>query len=252
MKDTIKVLALTVVSSAFLMAACGGGGGSAGTAGTNTQTNTTTDATTETGSNTGATASPDEAVSVVIGSGNKIETTAKDIKYRYRYAVTVRNAKGLPVKGAEVTVDAQPVNFSKGMWNYATAQAGGQDTSKRERSLAVTCPAEDVNNNNVLDAGEDVNGDGILTPEKAQIVTVIENGQNITDNQGIVYVIAEYNKSHASWFQYKLVANAKVTGTEGTASRVADTYFVEGDQNDPSIPFRVSPYGTSANCNDIL
>lgn len=233
---------LTAMATAALLVACGGGGGSAGTA---SGTATVTPTPTSSGDNTGSTANPADAVSVVIGSGDKIETTAQDIKYRYRYAVTVRDKDGLPVKGAVVSVTAQPTRYFKGVWGL-TSSTG----TERAQTVSASCSAEDVNNNNVLDTGEDTNGDGILTPEKAQIVTIIEDGVNETNSQGIVYVIAEHNKSHATWFEYTLTATAAVTGTEGTAKRTDIASYVAGDQDSVSIPFARSPYGVSSSCDN--
>lgn len=245
MHNKTNLIWALILAGAVGLSACGGGGGSGGTAGGSTKP--AEKKSTDAGTNTGATADPAAAVSIVIGSGDKIGVTAKDIKYQYRYAVTVRDAKGLPVEGAEVSITAQPVHYFKGAWVYKDP---ADDTKGRRQQITAKCAAEDVNNNDSLDPGEDINKDGMITPEKGQIVTVIEGGKNKTNNQGIVYVLAEYNKSHATWFAYTLTATAKVTGTEGKASKTDIAGYLSGDQDSKTIPFSVSPYGVSSLCTN--
>jgi hypothetical protein len=228
------IKSLSAFALALTLAACSGGGGDAGNTGSGTPTTA--------GTTPVEVASPSSAVSVAIGSGDTIETTAKEIKYAYRYAVTVSDANGKPVVGAKVTMRVVPTGFFKGRW------VDGAD-DKRVQQVAAFCPTEDLNENEILDAGEDTNGDGDITPQKAEVVAVIE-GTDITDNQGIVFVRIEWNKSHASWLTYRLTASASVQGSEG--SRIYDTGagWVAGDESKDTSAFVFSPYGVSSSCSD--
>ena len=243
----LKILLASIALAALV--ACGGGGGSPGAvavAGSNSNTNTTT-----------FTASPSNAVSVAIGNGDKIESTAKEIKYKERFAITVSDTLGQPIKGAKVFIRIEMIGFFKGrLFRDPTSNAVLNDgivasfsTPNTRIGPSVFCPAEDVNNNDIKDPGEDTNGDGQLTPAKAEIVAVPE-GTDVTDAQGIVYITVEYAKAVAGWIDYRIVANAAVTGTEGTSKKDLFTTSPAGDEKTPSTPFVFSPYGIQAGCNN--
>lgn len=243
----IETLLINMALAALV--ACGGGGGSAGTvAGSNPSTDTTT-----------FTASPSNAVSVAIGNGDKIESTAKEIKYKERFAITVSDTLGQPIRGAKVSIKIEMVGFFKGrLFRDPTTNAvlgdgivASSSTDNTRIGPSVFCPAEDVNNNDIKDPGEDTNGDGQLTPVKAEIVAVPE-GTDITDAQGIVYVTVEYAKAVAGWINYRIVASAAVTGTEGTSKKDLFTTSPAGDEKTPSTPFVFSPYGIQAGCNNKI
>ena len=236
-----------VVTTALLLMACGGGGGCSSAA-----------SCAAAGSGTGTfTATPASAVSVGIGSGDKIETTAQDIKYKFRYAVTVSDTSGRPVVGALVSVSTIMVGFYKGQIL--------RDDKNKPIGIGVYnipapspfvfsgppefCASEDLNNNDKKDPGEDVNNDDFLTPAKADVVAVIE-GSNITNSQGIVFVVVEYPKIQANWIRYKLQAIAAVTGTEGKVTREETTGYAAGDDSTVSTPFLTSPYGVTPGCNN--
>jgi hypothetical protein len=233
---------LVVGFTSLLLTSCGGGGGCASAASC-AATSTSNTATTNTST---FVASPATAVSVAIGQGDTIETTAIEIKYKKRFAVTVSDANGRPVVGAKVSAKVIMAGFFKGYLNRDPV------TFKVLQYVQVDfCPAEDTNKNDVLDPGEDTNNDGSLTPARAEVVAVIE-GTDITNDQGIVYFVAEYYKSAATWIEYELVATASVTGTEGTVSRFARTSYVAGDDEKVSTPFTRSPFGISPGCNNAL
>lgn len=241
----LKILPLSIALAG--LSACGGGGGSPGTvAGSNPTSNTTT-----------FTAPPSNAVSVAIGNGDKIGTTAQEIKYKERFAITISDTFGQPIIGAKVSVKIEMIGFVKGrLFRDPTSNVVLNDgivasfgTQNTRIGPSVFCPAEDVNNNDIKDPGEDTNGDGQLTPAKAEVVATPE-GTDVTDAQGIVYVTVEYAKAVAGWINYRIVASAAVTGTEGTAKRDLFTSAAAGDEKTPSTPFVFSPYGIQAGCTN--
>lgn len=237
-----------VISAALFLVACGGGGGCSSGA-------LCAAASGVTGT---FTASPASAVSVAIGQGDTIETTAQEIKYKKRFAITVSDADGKPVVGAKVTAKILMVGFYKGRFfrNTTTFAITGKGTANPADPDNLVgagpiefCQSEDLNNNDVKDPGEDVNDDKVLTPARAEVVAVIE-GSDITNAQGIVYIVVEYGKSTSTWIEYEIVANASVTGTEGRASKFQRTSYLVGDEIKPSTQFVNSPYGIFAGCGN--
>jgi hypothetical protein len=232
----------TVLIAAFasLIVSCGGGGGCASSQ--ECKANTTT-----------FVASPSAAVSVAIGQGDKIETTAQEIKYKLRYAITVSDKSGRPVAGARVSTKINMIGFYKGFLvrDDKLKVLGSATFVPGTTTLGPLqfCKSEDLNNNDVSDPGEDLNRDGALTPPKAEVVAVIE-GSDLTNAQGIVYVVIEYPKEVAKWIDYEIVATASVTGTEGKASKFDRTSAAAGDDEKVSTPFVESRYGIEQGCDN--
>jgi hypothetical protein len=231
------------------IASCGGGGGCASSEAckADAASNTTT-----------FVATPASAVSVAIGQGDTIEVTAQEIKYKKRFAVTVSDANGRPVVGAKVAANVVMVGFYKGrlfrnstfeLTGYGVAAGSTGDASNIQAGEAVFCASEDKNSNDVLDLGEDLNNDKSLTPARAEAVAVID-GTDITDAQGIVYVVVEYYKSSATWVSYDLVTSTSVTGTEGKTTKRLRSSFVAGDEAKATTPFVRSPFGITAGCDN--
>lgn len=234
-------LALAVGVLAAL-SGCGGGGGCASS--TCTPANNTPDL-----------GSP-SAVSISIGSGDKIEVTAKETKYAFRYAVTVSDAAGRPVVGAVVSPTVEMLGFWKGRFfrddKFKVTGVGvvSLDDPSAIAGSSQFCPNEDGNLNFTLDSGEaDVNGDGILTPAGASVVATVE-GSGATDVQGIVYFRVEYAKADANWLSYRLTAKVTVIGTEGVITKEERTGFAAGEESTQTTPFVSSPFGVTAGCNN--
>lgn len=225
-----------------VLSGCGGGGGCASSSCSSTQT--------------GASLGPNSAVSVSIGSGDKIEATAKEIKYAFRYAVTVSDAVGRPVVGAVVTPKVEMVGFWKGRLfrdaEFKVQDAGvvASPSSNTKVGPPQFCENEDKNLNFAQDATEsDTNGDGFLTPEGASVVAAVE-GSDTTDSQGIVYFRVEYAKADANWLSYKLTAKATVTGTEGSVTRAERTGYAVGEESSQATPFIFSRFGVTPGCDN--
>ena len=216
--------------SVLALASCGGGGGCA-------SAEACTSAGTAAG--TGAVAAVN-AVSVSIGTDGTLNAEAVSaLKYSKKFVVTVVDQNGRPVIGAEVTPHIEMAAFVKG-WVERDPK-----TFETTASFRVFCPAEDVNNNDVLDVGEDHNGDGILTPPRSTVAIVPTDGKSITDATGSVVFELQYPKNYATWVVPTLVVRASVTGTEGTARMDYLTGFVVGDDKTASTPFVFSPFSTT-------
>jgi hypothetical protein len=229
-----RMLAAAVLIAS--LAACGGGGGSPGTTGTGTGSGTST----PTGTTTTGTVTAASAVSVSIGTDGTINAEAVSaLKYSKKFVVTVVDQLGRPVLGAVVTPHVEMAAYAKGWLDRDPT------SFKVNNDYHVFCAAEDLNNNDVLDAGEDLNGDGILTPPRSTVAIVPTNGVYTTDATGSVVFELQYAKNYATWIVPVLVATASVTGTEGTAKMEYFAGFAAGDDTTASTPFVFSPFSTT-------
>ncbi|AEG91882.1 hypothetical protein [Ramlibacter tataouinensis] len=222
--------------ASLLLASCGGGGGCASAeacAGGGS------------GASTGAVTSA-SAVSVSIGTDGTLGAEAVDsLKYSKRFVVTVVDQLGRPVLGATISPRVEMLAFAKGYFERDPA-----DLTKVTNEYRYLCQAEDANNNDILDANEDVNGDGLLTPPRSTVVIVPTKGVYTTDASGSVVFELQYPKNYATWIVPTLVATAGVTGTEGQARFDFVTGYVVGDEKQVSAPFNFSPFGTTPACTD--
>ena len=242
--------AVAALMLAGTMAACGGGGGSAGTTatGAGTGTNTGTPGSTDTSvppptTPTGEPVTAASAVSVSIGYDGTIGAEAVSaLKYSKKFVVTVVDQQGRPVAGATVQPHVEMVEYAKGFWDRDPTTS----EIKAASSVRKFCPAEDRNNNDVLDAGEDLNGDGILTPPRSIVAIIATDNRYTTDNTGSVIFELQYPKNYATWIVPALVVKASVTGTEGSARMEYVAGFAAGDEKQPGIPFVFSPFSTTS------
>jgi len=177
-----------------------------------------------------------EPVSITIGDNNELEKGANNLTYIKKFDVAVANAAGEAVADADVSVSVDILRYGFGSYdNVKNSHVAGSGF----------CLNEDINRNGNLDSGEDANGDGRLTPPKADIVVSYFNGRK-TGANGRVIVQTEYPQNVATWLIYKLTVSSNAAGSEGRAERLFVTSFVEGDQKNGS--FLTSPYGVTSVC----
>ena len=153
------------------------------------------------------------AGSVVIGRGTTIYEQ-DDATYYILMSVLVSDSNGSPVNGAVVTLSAWPSQYSSGVW-YDT------DPSTTELFVTYTTGTfdnEDVNENMILDPGEDTNGDGKLTPPSSAAGDV--PGTVTTAENGVAQFKLVYLKASARWIIDRIRASTVVIGTEMTSSTV--------------------------------
>jgi hypothetical protein len=228
------------------LASCGGGGGCGSATACKTAAGTS-------GTNSIAPVTAASAVSVSIGTDGTLSPDAVSaLKYSKKFVVTVVDQAGRPVLGAQVTPHIEMLAFAKGWVDRDPTTF----ETKPNGDHHFFCAAEDVNNNDVLDPGEDLNGDGILTPPRSTVVIVATNNTDLTDATGSVVFELQYPKNYATWIVPTLVVKASVTGTEGSAKLDYLTSFVAGDEKTASTPFVFSPFSTTLtttpSCTDNL
>ena len=177
-----------------------------------------------------------DPVSITIGDNNELEKGANNLTYIKKFDVAVADSAGVAKSGVETSVSVDIIRYGFG---------GYDNVKKAHAAQSGTCLNEDINRNGNLDLGEDANGDGRLTPPKADIVVSYLNGSK-TGANGRLAVQVEYPQNVATWLTYRLTVSANVSGSEGRAERVFLTDFVEGDEKNGS--FLISPYGVTSTC----
>ena len=223
LKSLLTILVATVLVS------CGGGGGCASSA--------ECAATAATGAS-GTAVPSSSAIAVSIGFDGTIASVDLDKRYGKTFAVSVADPNGFAVAGAVVTPEVSIPKYYKGFFTRT-------DDFSVTAIASFECPNEDINRNDVLDAGEDRNGDGEISPRQSLVTVTPTSG--VTDANGIAFFEVRHFKSHAYWMHYRFTAKVAVNTTEGSAFQdVFRTGFIVGDDEVVNTPFLRSPWGADA------
>lgn len=181
------------------------------------------------------------------GTGNFIEEPSLSL-FSKEFSILVTDSSGNPVAGQDLNVSVLPVSYTKGEW---VAKPSLEDFEYWDDVISNSpfenpCMSEDVNNNGILDPGEDNNGDGQLTPGNVASVPRTVRA----DENGIATFDIVYPKDIAPWTTVLLTVSGFADGTENISSRefktrVSGNYVA--DQN--SGPAK-NPYGENSTCSD--
>lgn len=154
--------------------------------------------------------------SIAIGTSTTITSTNSDTSYKLPVTVMVTDSNGNAVSGATVSLSLWPHEYRKGTRD------------------AVTCAAvvtfmnvnEDLNENLILDAGEDLDGPGTLnaldgpdgalwppSPASGSVPATVITGVDGTATFDWIYL-----KQYAGWVVARLRARALVQGSEATTT----------------------------------
>lgn len=183
-----------------------------------------------------------QALSVVVGFNNKIDSGTNNLTYIKSYVVVVSDAAGNAVANAQISASVFPTSYYKGTWALL-----GNTWVQAAKSSA--CPNEDINKNGVLDAGEDANGNGRLDPRIPLTLSVL-NGQ-VTDANGMGQLQIEYPKNFGSWVDVDLTVSVLVSGSEGRwVESITPLPIAAAEVNDATTTpsFAVSPFGATPTC----
>jgi len=176
------------------------------------------------------------AGSVVIGQGDP--TSISETAYSLPMSVLVVDSAGSPVSGAQVSLSAWPVSYSAGVWYDRDPEANGIEYHPY---IAGTFDNEDTDMDAVLDAGEDANKDGQLTPLNASagaVPTAVT-----TDSSGLANFSLTYLKLYANWVVTRIRATALVFGTETSSSTTFRLPYILSEGNAGELS--ASPYVTT-------
>lgn len=198
---------------------------------------------------------------IVLGTGNDMYVP-NDQQYSLPFVVQVTRADEHPAAGAAVEITIKPVRYFKGSFDPADSDGDLVDDAWL-LGYTAACDAEDANNDGVLNAGEDINGNGRLEPTYPGTVdshpeltpTVTPGtGRIVTNEDGFGYFVVTYPQSEAVWTRIEITATAQVTGTEENEVYTITLPLVGDDLVYPISPpgGATSRYGSSAVCTDDL
>lgn len=168
-----------------------------------------------------------EPLSITLGDNNELQKGGDNLTYIKKFDVAVADAAGNAIANAQISASVDLIRYGKG------AYAGPR----------ISCLNEDKNRNGQLDVGEDVDGDGILTPRKADVI-ISYVGSRTTGTNGRATIQVEYPQNVATWLEYAVKVTTSVAGSEGTVEKSYVTSFVEGDDKNGS--FLTPPYGVDS------
>ncbi|MDO8263851.1 MAG: Ig-like domain-containing protein [Gallionella sp.] len=181
------------------------------------------------------------AGSIFIGMASKI-TVPSIVTYALPMALLVADSNGNPVPGAIISLSVWPSQYRTGGYYRITPFTTTTDPATGITTITsgtlycatnvtgidpatnfiqggpgvVPLPNEDTNENLILDAGEDANGDVLLTPPNSSagvLPTTVT-----ADSSGIANFDLTYLKQSASWITVRMRARALVQGSESTSS----------------------------------
>ncbi len=204
-----------------------------------------------------------EATRLVLGHDHKIAT--QGVNYVKEFSVFVTDNAGQPVAGKQVSLSIKPTHYYKGQMyptldGWAQGKAAYRDASDNillpidpntGRLIPPTeCAAEDINNDGVLNDGEDDNINGTLEPTHDANVTLITS--NVSDANGEVKLKVVYPKNTALWSKQQLTASIQSEGTEFVEHTSFILPLAAADaKGDAGVPNYLSPYGDRGHtCDD--
>jgi len=190
-----------------------------------------------------ACAGDEDASRIVIGDSNIIHEL-NELQYQWPFVIQVSDIDGNPAPYTRVTLTVKPIFYGVGEYYVSSDGWALNFDPASSNPLSVYCKAEDLNNNAVLDTGEDVNGSGILEPTNSStlaahpdLLPTLVAGSNIliTDEFGFGYFSLTYPKSEGNWSSFKITAEATVSGTENKATLEGRLPVSREDLSDTSI-----------------
>jgi len=216
-------------------------------------------------------------LNVTVGAGSGLASIGLDTQYAQNLVVQVADGSGVPLADADVALSIAPISYSKGQLVLVDKDGRprfvpGPDEPDWEadhwgmvygQDYTVTCAAEDVNLNRILDAqrGEDVNGNGLLDPQDPAVLTAVAdaanfatlegNGTLVTDANGTGYFRLTYPKGNAFWSYLRITARVNALGTEGQDSLDLSLPVLVEDLTQIALspPNQFSPYGQTLDCS---
>lgn len=191
------------------------------------------------------------ALQVRIGTGNEVAKVPADpapVFNEMPYGILVSDSADNPVQGVTLNATLLSLEYGKGEWLPVTCGDG----SPCWQQTVTWCTSEDANFNLRLDPGEDLNGDGLLTPGNPQVAYFGAEGTAATgasDSAGSAIMRIRYLRDRSGWVRVKVRVTAFVPdGTEGAEEAEFVLPMLSSDLASPSIspPGQSSPYGGGA------
>jgi hypothetical protein len=165
-----------------------------------------------------------KAGSIIISTATKIQTGDSDTSYTLPISVQVADAGGGGVADAIVSLSVWPIYYRAWDDNWY--------------------PNEDVNENLILDPGENLNGNSELIPEltpPAAAAGTIYPNPVVTDERGIATFDLTYLKTSGHYIMVRIRATTMVQGTETMSSRIFVLPVEESEVDDIPPPNYAPP-----------
>lgn len=179
------------------------------------------------------------------GTGNTIKAPSNTL-FAQEFSVLVTDSSGNPVAGQDLNVSVLSVSYDKGEWVPIPDLIDFEYWHADSSGAVTDCQSEDINNNGILDDGEDTNGNDQLTPGNVASVP-----RTVTaDSNGIATFDMTYPRDIAPWTEVLITVSGFADGTENISSREFRTR-VSGEYiaDETAAPAR-NPYGEGAFCTD--
>lgn len=173
-------------------------------------------------------------LSITLGDNNKLEKGNSELTYIKKFDVAVADSAGNAVANAQISASVDLRYYRKAAGIALVNDAIGYITPP------AICANEDTNRNGLLDASEDINGNGKLEPRKADVIISYAGGQ-VTGANGRTVIQVEYPQSVAYWIDYVVKVTTNVAGSEGSVEKVYLTEALKEDVENGS--FLKPPYG---------
>ncbi len=173
-------------------------------------------------------------LSIALGDNNKLEKGNSELTYIKKFDVAVADAAGNAVPNAQISASVDLRFYRKADGIELVNDAIGYKTPP------AICANEDANRNGLLDASEDINGNGKIEPRKADVIISYVGGQ-VTGANGRTVIQVEYAQSVAYWIDYAVKVTTNVAGSEGSVEKVYLTEALKEDVENGS--FLKPPYG---------
>ncbi|MES1942696.1 Ig domain protein, group 1 domain protein [Salinisphaera sp. PC39] len=198
-----------------------------------------------------------QALRIVLGTGNELEEPNLTT-YRVPYSAIVTDASGNPVPDADFRLSIRPLAYQEGEKQAVDIDQDGTadqwqaiyEVGGTSNEFRAGCPNEDVNENDILDDGEDINGNGQLDPTN---VATVPTDADLDENGAVEFGVT-YPQEFSQWVRVRLRAVASVQGTESTANAVFVLPMSADDATDlqTSPPGQKSPFGEDGDCTTII
>ncbi|MDX1678036.1 beta strand repeat-containing protein [Arsukibacterium sp.] len=182
------------------------------------------------------------------GTGNVI-TKPSASTYAKEFSVIVTDSSGNAVAGQQLNLAVLSVNYRKGYWvksPEAPAAFKNWTTSGSTPGIStpISCVSEDANFNGILDGGEDINGDGLLTPGNF----VVAPGSVTSDASGIATFNITYPQDVGSWLDVRLQVSGFASGTENVSYRHYSLPTAAEDLTTETSQPASNPFGVIQSC----
>ena len=209
--------------------------------------------------------SDDDAARIVLGTANSISEVTGGLQYLKPFTVQVTDGNGNAISGASVDLSYTTTVYRKGSYQAVDSDIpvdGEPDVWAQ--ITTISCNAEDTNQNDIEEAGEDLDGDGILEPTNSATIaahptltpTIISGTRLVTDTNGLGYFALIYPKTEAGWVSILIQARTGVSGTEYQELFPFRLSLLNEDLEDitiaPPSGSTASRYGTVADCTDPM